>query len=200
MRREPVREVVRVEDRDVRRRGEPVAAHHRDVHPRDRQDAGRAPRRGADRADTRRRTGLGAQRMVRQERREVRAHTDRADARTAAAVRDAERLVQVEVRHVGAELARPRDADERVEVRAVEVHLTAVLVHDRADLADLLLEHAVRRRVRHHQRAEPVGVLDGLAPSGRRGRRCRGRRTRRRRRASRPSPPTPRSCRAPTRG
>ena len=46
------------------------------------------------------------QRVVRQERREVRAHADRADARTAAAVRDAERLVQVEVGHVGAELAR----------------------------------------------------------------------------------------------
>ena len=84
----------------------------------------------------------------------MRAHADRTDARAATAVRDAERLVQVQVRHVGAELAGPRDADERVEVRAVEVHLAAVLVHDRADLADLLLEHAVRRRVRHHQRAE----------------------------------------------
>ena len=49
------------------------------------------------------RTGVGLQRMVRQERREVRAHADRPDARTAAAVRDAERLVQVDVRHVGAE-------------------------------------------------------------------------------------------------
>ena len=55
---------------------------------------------------------------------------------TAAAVRDAERLVQVDVRHVGAELAGPGDADERVEVRAVEVHLAAVVVHDRADVAD----------------------------------------------------------------
>ena len=104
-------------------------------------------------ADARRRSRLGPQRVVRQERREVRPHADRTDARPAAAVRDAERLVQVQVRHVGAELARLRDADERVEVRAVEVHLAAVLVHDRADLADLLLEHAVRRRVRDHQRA-----------------------------------------------
>ena len=104
----------------------------------------------------------GRERMVRQERREVRAHADRADARTAAAVRDAERLVQVEVRHVGAELARPRDTDQRVEVRAVEVHLAAVVVHDRADVADALLEHAVRRRVRDHQRRELLGVLRGL--------------------------------------
>src|SRR4029450_1247859 len=47
----------------------------------------------------------------------------RADARAAAAVRDAERLVQVEVRDVGAEPARPGQPDERVEVRAVDVHL-----------------------------------------------------------------------------
>ena len=51
-----------------------------------------------------------AQRVPRQERRQVRAYRDRADAGTAAAVRDAERLVQVQVRHVGAELARLREA------------------------------------------------------------------------------------------
>ena len=144
--------------------------------------------------------GLGAQRMVRQERREVRAHADRADAGTAAAVRDAERLVQVQVRHVGAELAGPRDADERVEVRAVEVHLAAVVVHERADLADLLLEHAVRRRIRDHRARRGDRRARPPWPSGRRGRRCRGRRTRRRPPACRPSRPTPRSCRAPTRG
>ena len=41
-----------------------------------------------------------------QVRRQVRAHAHRADAGAAAAVRDAERLVQVQVRDVGAELAR----------------------------------------------------------------------------------------------
>ena len=81
---------------------------------------------------------------------------------TAAAVGDAERLVQVEVRHVGAELARLGHADERVEVGAVEVHLAAVLVDDRADVADLGLEHAVRRGVRHHQARQLRGVLGGL--------------------------------------
>ena len=61
-----------------------------------------------------------------QERREVRAHRDRADAGAAAAVGDAERLVQVEVADVGAEPAGPGDADEGVEVGAVDVHLAAV--------------------------------------------------------------------------
>ena len=59
------------------------------------------------------------------------AHADRADARTAAAVRDAERLVQVEMADVGAERARLSQPDESVEVGAVDVHLAAGLVHDR---------------------------------------------------------------------
>ena len=74
-------------------------------------------------------------RMPRQERRQVRGDADRAHAGTAAAVRDAERLVQVEVADVGADVARAAEADLRVQVRAVHVDLPAVLVDDRADLA-----------------------------------------------------------------
>ena len=59
----------------------------------------------------------------------MRPHRDRADAGAAAAVRDAEGLVQVEVRDVGAELARPGQADQRVEVGAVDVDLAAGRVH-----------------------------------------------------------------------
>ena len=59
------------------------------------------------------------------------AHGDRADAGAAAAVGDAERLVQVEVADVGAEAARAGDADEGVEVGAVDVHLAAGVVHER---------------------------------------------------------------------
>ena len=59
-----------------------------------------------DRRRRRRGPASGCSGWFGQERREVRAHADRADAGTAAAVRDAERLVQVQVRDVGAELAR----------------------------------------------------------------------------------------------
>ena len=86
----------------------------------------------------------------------------RADARTAAAVRDAERLVQVQMRDVGAELARPGEADQRVQVRAVDVDLAAGLVHQRADLADRLLVHAVRRRVGDHERGDRALVCGQL--------------------------------------
>ena len=87
---------------------------------------------------------------------------DRPDAGTAAAVGDAEGLVEVEVRHVGPEVARTCQPDHGVEVGAVEVHLPAGVVDRTADLADGLLEHAVRRGVGDHQRGEVVGVLGDL--------------------------------------
>ena len=101
-------------------------------------------------------------RVAGQVRREVRLRRDRADARAAAAVRDAERLVQVEVRHVAAEVAEPGEAEQRVEVGAVDVDLAAGVVHGLRDLLDLVLVDAVRRRVRDHQRRDPVGVLGDL--------------------------------------
>ena len=63
---------------------------------------------------------------------------------------------------VGTELARLRQSDERVEVGAVDVHLTSGAVDHRAHLADSLLEHAVRRGVRGHDRADPVAELIDL--------------------------------------
>ena len=71
------------------------------------------------------------QRMRRQKRREMLRHADRPHARTAAAMRNAERLVQIEVADVRADVAGPAKADLRVHVRAVHVDLSAVLVHDR---------------------------------------------------------------------
>ena len=101
-------------------------AHHRDVGVADRQDAGRPERCRRDRRRTRS-TGPAPwhQRVVRQVRRQVGAHRHRTDARAAAAVRDRERLVQVEVADVGAEPARLGEAEQRVEVGAVDVDLAA---------------------------------------------------------------------------
>ena len=51
----------------------------------------------------------------------------------------------------------PGEADERVEVGAVDVHLAAGVVHQRRrSRAIVVLEHAVRRRVGDHQRGEAV--------------------------------------------
>ena len=84
--------VVGVEDGRLGRLPEALRAHHHAVHPADREDRGGAPRRGGDDAKAgpvvRRDDGV-----VGHERLEVRRHADGADARAAAAVRDAERLV-----------------------------------------------------------------------------------------------------------
>ena len=92
--------------------------------------------------------------MRRQMRRQMLGDADRAHAGTAAAVRNAERLVEVEMAHIGADVARPAQADLRIHVRAVHIHLAAMLMDDLADLLDRGLEHAVRRRIGHHQGAE----------------------------------------------
>ena len=86
-------------------------------------------------------------------------HADRPDARSAAAMRDAEGLVQVHVADVGADVAGTRQAHQRVQVGAVEIDLAAMAVDDRADIANAFLEHAVRRGIGDHQRGEVGAVL-----------------------------------------
>ena len=110
-------------------------------------------------ADAGLRTRRRVERVVGQERRQVLAHADRADARATATVGDAERLVQVEVGDVGAELARPGHPHERVEVGAVDVDLAPGVVDHRAEVGDRVLEDAVRRGVGDHDRRERVAVL-----------------------------------------
>ena len=100
--------------------------------------------------------------MSGKERRQMCGDANRAHAGSAAAVRNGERLVQVQVAHVGADGGRARQPDLRVHVRAVHVDLSAVLMNDRADLLDRVFEHAVRRRVGHHQRRKTIAMLLGL--------------------------------------
>ncbi len=152
-------DVVGTEHRHLGGALEALAAHQAHVRPRDRQDARRTPRSGRDRADARLRARGRLERVVRQVRGQVRPDTDRADARTAAAVRDAEGLVQVQVRDVAAEVTRLGEAHQGVQVGTVDVDLAAGLVHLGADVGDVLLEHTVRRGVRDHQHGELVTVL-----------------------------------------
>src|SRR5690606_8175927 len=145
-------DVVGVEDGDLGRLGEAGRTHHADIHPGDDQDAGRAKGRGRHRA--RARAG--------QEGLEVRGHADGADAGAAAAVRDAEGLVQVEVADVGADVAGRGQADLRVHVGAVHVNLAAGGVDRGADFQYRGFEYAVGGRVGDHQRGELGGVFVGL--------------------------------------
>ena len=100
--------------------------------------------------------------VVGQEGRQVRLDADRAHAGAAAAVRDAEGLVQVHVADVGTQLGGAGDADQGVEVGAVEIDLAAMGVDQGADVLDRGLEHAVGAGVGDHQGGEAVLVLLGL--------------------------------------
>ena len=59
-------------------------------------------------------------------------------------MRDAERLVQVQVADVGAHHRRAGEADLRIHVGPVQIHLPAVSMDDGADFLHAVLEYAVR--------------------------------------------------------
>src|SRR6185436_18504601 len=92
----------------------------------------------------------------------VGAHRHRSDTGTTTTVGDAKRLVQVEVTDVGAELARLGETDHRVEIGAVHVHLSAMAMDDLAQLANVSLEHSMRRWIRDHRRGKCIAGSGGF--------------------------------------
>ena len=146
---QPRGDVVGVQDRGFGGGLQAFGAHHAHVHPADRQHRGIAQWRRRYRADL---VGIAdAGRAVRRQvGHEVVHHAHRPDPRAAAAVRNAEGLVQVQVAHITAELAGRGHADQRVHVRAVHIDPSAVAVHQRAQRLHLGVEHAVGRRVSDH--------------------------------------------------
>ena len=67
-------------------------------------------------------------------------------------MRRGKRLVQVQVHHIHAEVARARHARQRVHVGAIHIQQRALRMQDFGDLRNLLLENTQRRRIRQHQR------------------------------------------------
>src|ERR1700716_978694 len=92
--------------------------------------------------------------MTGQERLQMWLDADRSHAGAAAAMRNAERLVQIEMADIGAIIAGPRQPDLRIHVGAVEIDLSAMLMHDVTDFTDVLLEHAMGRGIGDHDRGE----------------------------------------------
>src|SRR5437868_4407279 len=89
-------------------------------------------------------------------------NADGADARPAAAVWNAKGLVQIQVAHVRADIARATEAYLRVHVGAVHVNLAAAVVHDFANFADRCFENTVRTRVCDHQRRQIMRMSLGF--------------------------------------
>src|SRR5690606_19246569 len=141
--------VIGVENGDLGGAREVASAHHADIGPRDGENTGAAP--GSRRYGGNGLVAAGPDHaMARQERGQVRGGADGAHARTAAAVGNAEGLVQIEVAYVRAHAAGAAKSHLGVHVGAVHVNLAAVRVHDGAYFADALFEHAVGGGVGGH--------------------------------------------------
>ena len=97
-------------------------------------------------------------RMTGQEVCQSRYDADRTHARTATAVRNAERFVQIQVANIRADIAWARDANLRIHVGAVHIDEPAVGVNDVTQFANAIFEHAVRTWVRHHAGREILSV------------------------------------------
>ncbi|MCY1378787.1 hypothetical protein D9M69_664500 [compost metagenome] len=100
--------------------------------------------------------------MSRQVRNQMLGHANRTNTRTAAAMRNAEGLVQVHMANVSANIARTSETNERIEVCTVEIDLTTIVVDDFAESLDAFFEHAVGGRIGNHEGRKIVAMLLSL--------------------------------------
>ncbi|CUK20928.1 hypothetical protein RUE5091_04574 [Ruegeria denitrificans] len=148
------RDIVGVQDRHFGRLRQTGATHQQHIGPADRQNGRRAEGCRRDRTQ-----GGAVFRVTGQMLFQMRLDADRAHAGAAAAMRDAEGLVQVQVADVTANVTRTRQAHHGIHVGAVDIDLTAVIMSDLADFLHGGLEHAMGGRVGDHAGGQMVAVL-----------------------------------------
>ena len=102
--------------------------------------------------------------MTGQKRSKMGCDGDGADPRTAAAMRDTESLVQIQVAHIGANIPGPANANLGIHVGAIHINLTTEGVYKAANLLDRFLKNTVGGWVGHHERRKGILVLFGLSP------------------------------------
>ena len=68
-------------------------------------------------------------------------HSDGTNPWAATTMGNAERFMEVEMADIRPEGPRPADPDLSIEVGAIQVHLTAMVMDEAADLTDSGLEH-----------------------------------------------------------
>ena len=91
-----------------------------------------------------------------EERFETLAYSDRTTTRTATAVRCGECLMEIDVHHVEAHIARTAYSEHRVEVSTIIIHQTAAVMHELSDFRDICFEETQCVRVCHHHRSNGV--------------------------------------------
>src|ERR1700751_4083165 len=78
------------------------------------------------------------------------------------AMRNTERLVEIQVANARPQVCRPAQTNHSVHIRSVHVDLTAVAMNNLAQVDNTLFKDAVSRRVRHHQCTEVRLMKRGL--------------------------------------
>ena len=78
-------------------------------------------------------------------------HCNRAYTWAPAAMGNTERFMQIEVAHIGTEFSWLSQANQSIEIRAINVDLATVLMHETTYVGDGSFEHTVRRRIRNHE-------------------------------------------------
>ena len=141
--------------------GHPVTTEHLDVGVGDQQDAGAAPAGGRYRVHCLG-AGIRTDHVAGQIRRQVFGHADRPHAGTAAAVGNAEGLVQVKMADIRPDDPGMGQSHLGIEVGAIHINLSAVLVNDPADFLDALFKYPVGGRIGNHQCCQPLFVLGGF--------------------------------------
>jgi hypothetical protein len=81
--------------------------------------------------------------MARKKRQQVLSHSNGTHTWATAAMGNAERLVEVEMADIRPKGPRSADTDLSIEVGAIQIHLTAVVMDKAADFTDSGLEHPV---------------------------------------------------------
>jgi hypothetical protein len=88
--------------------------------------------------------------MRREKRGEMFCHSDRADSRTASAVRNTKRLMKIEMAGIDSEFAGATDANQGVEVGSIHIDLASRLVDFFADIPDGSFVDAMGRGISNH--------------------------------------------------
>lgn len=89
-------------------------------------------------------------------------HSDGSHSGATSSMRNAERLVQVQMAHVCSDVTRTGKPHLSVHVGTVHVHLSTVLMDDVADLINALLVHTVRRRISHLFKGQAINLVGHL--------------------------------------
>src|SRR2546421_11676061 len=94
--------------------------------------------------------------MSRQKRDEMLCNANGTHTRSAAAMRDAECFMQIQMADIGTNIFRTRQPALRIHVRAIHIDLPAMRMNYVANIDNRFFENTVRRRICYHKRSENI--------------------------------------------